>query len=111
MEKPKTNPKRLVILIAIAGGIYFIGKACGLITEKPPRPQSTTRSAPRCQTAEANIRDNLTLYRDAKCTDAIGKISGIGRTPSGEALVFIIEADGTEQQVARRSTKDWFVIN
>jgi hypothetical protein len=108
MEKPKSNPKRLFILIAIAFGLSSIASA---ITPKKAPRTAAARPAPRCQTAEANIHDNLTLYRDAGCTEAIGKISGIGRTPSGEAMVFIIEADGTEQQVTRRSTKDWFVIN
>ncbi len=107
MEKPKTNPKRLVILIAIALGLGTIANA--FTPKKAPRV-SAVRPAPRCQSADG-IFDGLTLYRDAKCTDPIGKISGIGRTPSGEAMVFIIEADGTEQQVTRQSTKDWFVIN
>ena len=108
METQKQNPKRLLILVAIAIGLYSIASA--ITPKKAPRVDAA-RPAPRCQTAEANIRDNLTLYIDDRCTEAIGKISGIGWTPGGEAMVFIVEADGTERQVTRRSTKDWFVVN
>ncbi len=108
MEKPKSNPKRLLILIAIAFGLGSVATA--FTPKKAPRT-AAARPAPRCQSAEANIHDGLMLYSDAKCQEPIGKISGIGRTPSGEAMVFVVGSDGTEQQVTRQSTKAWFVIN